>query len=267
MGLRHRCGTRCSRWLKNACQAMVDGGVLSIRVRASDLEAVDAVGADPGTAGRNTESATFRSVVLEVADTGPGMDEAVAARAFESFFSTRERRLGLGLAIAHGVIVEHGGSVGIDTESGRGTRVYLALPLTTTQHAAVDSPSLRGRTVLVGEDNPQVREVVTAILQAEGYDVLPAATGDDTLELYAEHSDRIRLLVLDYELPGIDGLECLRRVRLSAPSIPAVLISGFELPQTSQSDSHGVRFLQKPFAVADLAEAVADLLEMDRESR
>ena len=211
-----------------------------------------------------------RYVVLEVTDTGVGMDEETQSRIFEPFFTTKASEgTGLGLATVYGIVRQSGGFVSVESKLGRGTTFEVHLP-------AVDAPverrpevepgappAARGRTVLLVEDDPAVRTVVRLMLEAHDLTVLEAEEGHAALRLSEEaEPGTLDLLVTDTVLPGPGGTELAGLVRARHPELPTLMMSGY-------SDRHvdgeaplepGTEFIAKPFTQADLGAKLAALL-------
>ncbi|MCZ6572520.1 MAG: PAS domain S-box protein [Planctomycetota bacterium] len=227
----------------NARDAMPDGGRLGISVGRAE---------------------GFGSLVVD--DAGTGMTEDVRERLFDPFFTTkpRERGTGLGMAIVHGIVEDHGGRIRVESEEGRGTRITVLLPLCeaspTEAAGGRGEPAVRGQgeLVLVAEDQRQLRAIMASTLRSAGYRVLQAADGEQALELFQAHRDEARLLVLDIDMPKLDGLSFLEEVTKQRPGLPAVVISGLaDPPRVEQSC---VRFLAKPFPMAELARVAGEAL-------
>ncbi len=234
----------------NARDAMPHGG--SVRV------AVGPAGSD--------------GVALTVEDTGCGMDPEVAARAFDPFFTTRDRSrgTGLGLATTHRIVSAAGGEIRLHSRRGAGTRFEITLPAAPAQAAggpeAGEPPSSRapvpaggGRVVLVVEDDDAVRAVVRRVLDRAGYRVLDAETPERGLELEARHAGPIHCVVTDVLMPGMDGYRLAAALRSRRPEIGVVLISGHtedRAPAADRDAAPGV-LLPKPFSAQALAVAVA----------
>ena len=227
----------------NARDAMPDGGRLGISVGRSE---------------------GFGSLVVD--DAGTGMTEDVRERLFDPFFTTkpRERGTGLGMAIVHGIVEDHGGRIRVDTEEGRGTRITVLLPQCEApppEAAAGQADAAvrgQGELVLVAEDQRQLRAIMASTLRSAGYRVLQAADGEQALEAFRAHGDETRLLVLDIDMPKRDGLSFLAEVAQQRPGLPAVVISG--LPDPPPMGQSCVRFLAKPFRMAELARVAGEAL-------
>jgi len=207
-------------------------------------------------------------VCLEVIDTGHGMSAEVQAHIFEPFFTTRResgRGTGLGLAIAHGIVVGHGGTIRADSTPGRGTTFSVELPAI-DQPEEVDLPpdeaplQVRsgGATILLTEDHRHVREIMAESLEAAGYEVIQAVSGDELLDTFAADSHRIDFLIVDLDIPGPNGLDCLHQLRSQGVRTPAVLITGTGASGLEEQVGSETRVLRKPFPMLQLQDVVAD---------
>ncbi len=242
----------------NAQDAMPDGGALTITT-----EEATTVPADPA-------AAPAPVAVLRVRDTGIGMDEATQARLFEPFFTTKEpgRGTGLGLATAYGIIQQHNGSLRFRSAPGQGTEFTVELPLeVATRPAAApvvsDPVSLpRGTgTLLVAEDQEEVRLLVVRVLECLGYTVLAAASAEEAQTIAAAQAGSIDLLISDMVMPGRNGRELHAELRRQRPGLRVLFMSGY----AQESLANGCEILAKPFKPADLAQRVARLLQADAE--
>jgi signal transduction histidine kinase len=209
-------------------------------------------------------------VALAVADTGCGMDAAIAARAFEPFFTTKApgKGTGLGLATVYGVVTQSGGQVQLESEVGEGTTVTILLPRVADDVPAVHArreaaPSGGSETILVVEDEESIRRVAERVLGRAGYRVLTAASADEALERWASAPSPVQLLLTDLVLPGMDGAQLAARLVARQPGLRVLYMSGYagksslapgcEVPWTC--------FLQKPFAARDLVARVRAALD------
>ena len=244
----------------NARDAMPDGGTLRIQVREEDGTR-DAVDSPPGAGPHGL-------ACLVISDSGSGIAPDVLTHMFEPFFTTKPtgKGTGLGLSIAEGVIEAHGGCIDVESEVGRGTTFTIRLPRiapaeTPDAGQAVPEGALgRGEMILVAEDNRQVSQVLTGGLRRMGYDVVQVMDAQAVLTQCAHWRDRLRLLVIDIDLPKGDGVEALRRVRRTSPTIPAIVITAkIEVDLEALSDEH-TRVFRKPFGLPSFLHAAVGLL-------
>lgn len=243
----------------NARDSMPDGGRLELRgtTRAAEPGDVDA-GESAGPFAR-----------LSVRDTGEGMTPEVRARAFEPFFSTKPSDLGtgLGLSTVYGIVTQSGGHVHVDSEPGAGSTFEFCLPLVEAAvHAARPEPRVRPHsgpeTLLLVEDDEQVRRLVCRALARCGYEVLVAGDSDQALAIAREHDGPIHLVVSDVVLPGIRGPALVTRIREIRPGARALFVSGYvEEELLGGVRDSGITLLQKPFQTEELLAAVREELD------
>ena len=247
----------------NARDAMPDGGKLTIEtsnVRLDDSYAAAQADVTPG-----------QYVMLAVTDTGSGMAPEVRARVFEPFFTTKGagEGTGLGLSMVYGFVKQSGGHVTIYSEQGEGTTIKLYLPRSTKPETAErkpvidEAPVARGETVLVVEDDPDLRTLAVALLSNLGYQVMAAGTAAAALEQLGSTA-RVNLLLTDVVLPGgMNGRELAAEVGRRDPDMPVLYMSGY----TEDAIMHhgrldaGAELLQKPFRRVDLARAARKVLD------
>ena len=229
----------------NAVEAMAGGGRLSVRTFSEDGN------------GR---------VVLEVSDTGPGIDGKTMPRIFEPFFTTKSVGRGMGLAAIRGIVDNHGGEIRVASREGNGTTCTVLLPVSAVPAAAEKPPAdglpeSAGR-VLLADDEEDVRGVVRAMLETLGYEVIEARDGLEAVETFQRRAGEIDLLILDLVMPRLTGEAALGRIRAIAPSVPAILVSGYdESGRIREIVAAGFGgFLQKPFRRQDLGRKVRELL-------
>jgi signal transduction histidine kinase/ActR/RegA family two-component response regulator len=232
----------------NAVDAMPEGGTITLR---TSVRPAAADGADPGAA---------PEVMLEVSDTGVGMTEEVRRRCLEPFFSTKgERGSGLGLAMVYGTVRRHRGTVDIDSAVGIGTTVIIRLPADSTPVPAATRTMSRGLalSVLVADDEPMARDVMTQFLSLDGHRVEAAADGREALEKF--RAGRFDVVVTDQAMPILSGDQLARSVKALAPSVPVILVTGFgDIMTASGQVPAGVdSILTKPVSLATLREALA----------
>jgi signal transduction histidine kinase/CheY-like chemotaxis protein len=235
----------------NACDAMPDGGKITIRLAVVDLDDAFVRAHQPMPAGRYVE--------LSVADTGHGMTPETRAHIFEPFFTTKEvgRGTGLGLAMVYGTVKQSGGFIFVDSEPRLGAVFRLYFPPATPQRASHTSSAsavapVHGVTVLVVEDEPGVRSLVVAALTREGFRVLQADSGRAALAV-AEGAGRIDVLLTDVTMPEMTGLELADSLSQTREEMRVVVMSGhaenaIHLPHLRRPAA----FLPKPFTPNEL---------------
>lgn len=249
--------------LINARDALPRGGRITVETRRVQLDedyAKTHVGVNPGS-----------FVMLAVSDNGMGMDRALQEHIFEPFFTTKgaEGGTGLGLATVYGIAKQYGGDVWVYSEVGVGTtfKVYFPRNLRKGDSGEVGVSTSEKRvgseTVLVVEDDPGVRQLITALLRENGYTVLTASSPREALELSSQKSATIHLLLTDVVLPGISGQELANQLKRECTSLKVLFMSGY--PENAMAD-HGVldpgaNFVQKPFTFDELLVKVRGALD------
>jgi len=248
--------------LVNARHAMPDGGHVELSVTRVDLrDDAGWPGAQPGA-----------YVKLCIADDGTGMDDATRTRVFEPFFTTKQlgQGTGLGLSSVHGIVKQAGGHIRVTSALGRGTRFEILLPchsLSTPEAAEAPRTWSPGSgTVLVVEDQEQVRRSLKHLLEDAGYQVLTAANAEEALALAKKRDERIDLLVTDVIMPGVSGIELSRRMLALYPGLAVLLVSGYAAGEIHMVAELGadVQFLQKPFDAVSLTSAARAVLTRAR---
>jgi PAS domain S-box-containing protein len=247
----------------NARDAMPRGGKLTIETSNVEL--------DREYARQHPEAAAGHYVMLAASDNGTGMDEATRARVFEPFYSTKDRSrgTGLGLSTVHGIVCQAGGHVAVVSELGRGTafRVYLPLVHEQADVSALRSPGVptpRGtETILLAEDEPQVRELLTRGLEALGYRLLVACNGAEGLEIARTYRGPIHLLVTDVVMPLVNGRDLADGLAAERPETGVLFMSGYAEETVVHRGvvDPGIAFLSKPFTAAELARHVREALD------
>ncbi|HEX2077498.1 MAG TPA: PAS domain S-box protein [Longimicrobium sp.] len=250
----------------NARDAMPQGGVLVVCTENTEL----------GEEMRAQYSYVVPGeyVLLEVGDTGQGMDPRTLQMAFEPFFTTKPtgKGTGLGLSMVYGIVKQSGGYVWIESEAGRGTRVRVYLPVSRRAEPEEDDapaplPQARGRgTVLLVEDEETVRRVAERVLSRGGYTVLTAGEGAEAMALSRQHPGIIHVLVTDLVMPRMSGNDLAQRLMAERPGIRVLFISGYDrdAARTQGPLEPGTDFVQKPFSPEALLDAVARLLAEPR---
>jgi two-component system cell cycle sensor histidine kinase/response regulator CckA len=249
----------------NARDAMAGTGKLEISTRL--ITGDDIASRFPAAAGK-------RLVRIQVNDTGVGMDEKTRARIFEPFFTTkgRGRGTGLGLAVVYGVVRAHRGFVEVDSQPGQGAVFSLYFPASERQvlpdlpEDAGEMPAARGsETILVVEDEEDLRELLTSMLHDYGYSILVARDGMEALERYRRHRQDIGLVITDMDLPKLNGAAVSQSILSDNPGARIVLISGFLESALKESIlASGVReFVAKPYTMAQMLRIVRKVLDQE----
>jgi signal transduction histidine kinase len=251
----------------NARDAMeTRGGKLTIRTRN--------VVHDDEYAKAHPPTVPGHYVMLEVEDTGQGMDAQTKARIFEPFFTTKElgKGTGLGLSTVYGVVKQSGGYIWVESELGKGTKFQILLPLSGEKVQAAKpekmGTAMRGfGTVLLAEDEDAVRDLAAEFLKASGYTVLVAKDGLDALEIAEQRRGAIHVLVTDVVMPRMRGNELARKLKRCHPELKIVYMSGY-LEHNSHPDGYEPEsaFLQKPFTRESLLQKISDAIHSSAES-
>ena len=244
----------------NARDAMPGGGALFIETRNSLAEA--------GQGSPGSPSAHW--VNLVVRDSGAGMSPEVQERLFEPFFTTKEmgKGTGLGLATVHGIVVQNGGRVLVESEPGRGTTFEIRFPRTLESPGAparppVPAASRGSETILVVEDDPRVRAVTVRALRGAGHRVLVATDGAEALAVAEQSDGPIDLVVSDVVMPGMSGRAVVEALRRRRPGMRALFVSGYPQDVIARRGvlDGGIEFLAKPFTPATLGARVRAILD------
>ncbi|MFT3841388.1 MAG: PAS domain S-box protein [Myxococcaceae bacterium] len=244
----------------NARDAMPMGGKLTINLSAVELDETFCqthLGASPG-----------RYVMLAVSDTGLGMTQEVRDRIFEPFFSTKgDKGTGLGLSTVFGIVKQSGGTVWVYSEPGKGSTFKVYLPRTDAEAPAdaVQQVAAAGgtETVLLVEDEAQVRSLVREVLRQRGYTVLEAASPGDALLISEQHANEVQLLLTDVVMPRMNGRELAQRVKDKWPGIRVLFMSGYTddaIVQHGVLDG-GVDFIEKPLTPDALLRKLRNVLD------
>ena len=265
----------------------VDGDPTQIRQVVMNLivNASDALGDQPGTISVSTRvrdctardlrshytdevPPSGRYVMLEVSDTGCGMDKETAERIFEPFFSTKFTGRGLGLAAVLGIVRGHRGTIQVSSKQGEGSRIRVLLPASGDRaaaghgtQAAAPPANLTGLAMVV-DDEPSVRTVAQRVLRRIGMRVITATDGVEAVELFRTHARDLTVVILDMTMPRMGGEEALRQMREIPSTARVILSSGFtEQDAAGHFDGLGLDgFIQKPYLPADLSSTVMRVL-------
>jgi PAS domain S-box-containing protein len=248
----------------NARDALPDGGVIEFsteNVRDTEVRSVD------GFIGDTADS--YMKIIVK--DNGIGMDETTASRVFEPFFSTKEegKGTGLGLPSVYGTIKQHGGSIDLRTTAGAGSEFVIHLPVCAeaiapervSESQSVATEQYQG-TVLVVDDTPLVREMMTDALEDVGFSVHSSDDGKSALQWFREHHASCDLVILDFTMPDMNGRECYSAMKMIHPDVRAIIASGHavdgEIEKTLEIGA--TSFLHKPFDIDTLITTVQDVL-------
>ena len=246
----------------NARDAMPSGGLLTILTAN-----------EPGTTNGNGGNGNHghHSVVLEVTDSGCGMDEATASQIFEPFFTTKGegKGTGLGLATVYGIVKQSGATISVRSAPEMGTTFRIVFPVADAIDPAQlirekpETDDAGSETILLVEDDNSVRDLAQRVLEMRGYKILPARDGADALRIASGAGLQIDLVVTDVVMPGMNGREFVKALRGHTPGIPVLYISGYtddDIIRRGLTDS-SVAFLQKPFNAKSLARLVRSVLD------
>ncbi len=255
--------------LVNARDAMPDGGELAIETSSADIRA-----GEPGVPDY-MEPGSY--LMLAVSDTGTGIPEEIREKIFDPFFTTKEtgKGSGLGLATVYGIVKQHGGYIQVRDHPPRGSMFTILLPECGPSAGAMPAPAppdhphpaARGsEMVLLAEDNEEVRESTSALLEAMGYGVRTASNGEEAIRIFEAHREEIDLLITDVVMPGMGGKILADRASALNPGLKVLYISGYpeEVIATHGILKEGIRYLQKPFSARELSVKIGDMLERPR---
>ena len=246
----------------NARDAMPQGGRLTMETSNLQLSAEQ---------GRDLDIPAGHYAMLKVTDTGHGMDAATLPHIFEPFFTTKPmgKGTGLGLSTVYGIVKQSGGSIQVESELARGTvfRVYLPAehgPVQLNKRAAADANVAGGsETILIAEDEPDLRELTRIFLRDYGYNVIEAGSAEQALQIAEVFAAPIHLLLTDVIMPGMSGRQLAERIHKKRPQTKIIYMTGYTDDMIVQHKvlEPGVNMLQKPFTRLDLAKKVRSTLE------
>ena len=245
----------------NARDAMPEGGKLLLAT--SNVTLAD------GSTGRRPDMPPGDYVLLAVTDSGQGMDAVTAERVFEPFYTTKARGVGtgLGLSTVYGIVRQSGGHVELESDPGIGTTFRLYFPQVAGKAEAFspkpsDERPLNGsETILLVEDEEALRGIGRQMLETYGYTVLLAADGAAGLELAQNHPHPIQLLMTDIIMPRMGGIELAERLSTLRPELKVLYTSGYDDSESNLRRIAGAQYLQKPYAMDELAHTVRELLD------
>lgn len=242
----------------NSRDAMPNGGRIEIGTRTLDFGDAVMIGKFHLPSGR--------FVSITVRDNGIGMSADVRSRIFEPFFTTKEtgKGTGLGLAAVMGIVEEHQGAIDVRSDISQGTEFTVYFPLSALQDKL--EPELRTDevrnyrgVVLVIDDEPIIRTMAEVLLSESGFDVITAASGREGIDIYKQRADNIDVVLLDFIMPGMDGLATLKELKAFDPSVRVVIASGFTSEHRRQNfiDAGAVDAVGKPFSQQEICDVLA----------
>lgn len=255
--------------ITNASEAIGDrSGVIAISIHEVELQ--------PGELEKTVPPGGLpsgRYVRLEVSDTGDGMSEETMQKIFDPLFTTKITGRGLGLASLLNVVQKHNGAIEVKSEPGRGTifRIYFPAEaqsgLAGAEEPLSEGSHWRGYGIaLVADDEAAIRDIASALLQRFGFRVVTAADGFETVDLYTEHAGDVTLLLIDLNMPRLNGLEAALRIRHINPTVPVLFMSGYPREQVMDrfSQQSHTDFIHKPFQSGELLTAIRSVMERKR---
>ena len=251
----------------NARDAMPAGGRLTLKTypRRADLSRV---------IGHSDELEPGDYIILEMADTGRGMEKETLENIFEPFYTTKEvgQGTGLGLASVYGIIKQSGGHIEVESEPGRGTLFCIFLPQVAPEAAvykekrdeAVSEAEKDAEAILLIEDDLSIRALLGQTLRTQGYAVLEATNGEEAIKIFHQAERPIRLVVTDVIMPELNGMETVDRLLETQPELKVIYMSGYpgESPMLPRAIRRGEIFMEKPFSPQDLSIKIQEILQL-----
>jgi two-component system cell cycle sensor histidine kinase/response regulator CckA len=248
----------------NARDAMPSGGHIHIMTQEAIVQ--------EGCESNYDLAAPGIYALISVSDTGVGIDEKSLERVFEPFYTTKEigKGTGLGLSIVYGIVKQNNGSIRIDSEPGKGTKVSIYLPTidkvsTMEGKRQKTKPFVRDtETILVVEDDEIVKTFLTKVLKREGYSVRSAKDGEDAVLIFKENMDEISLVLTDVVMPKKNGKKIFEEIRKIRPAMEVIFITGYseDIIRKKFKNHKGVDFIAKPFLKIDLLQKVREVFDM-----
>jgi signal transduction histidine kinase/CheY-like chemotaxis protein len=246
----------------NARDAMPEGGMLTLRARNVIL--------DEDYCSRNLEVSPGEYVELSVSDTGTGMEKSVQERIFEPFFTTKDpgSGTGLGLSMVFGIVKAHGGHITCHSEPGAGTTFSVYFPVAEEAREAKDglmekSDHTGNETILIVDDEEMIRKFAGEMLEIIGYTVITAENGLKALEIYSQQAETIDLVILDLNMPIMNGVECLEAMAGINPGVKALIATGYWVDSETKERlaKHAKGLISKPFKTEDFLRLIRKILD------
>lgn len=247
----------------NARDAMIDKGG-TLRIALENVDTRDALRQEP------KQMITGNYVLITISDEGQGMTKEIKDRMFDPFFTTKQagQGIGMGLPMIHMILENHQANIEVDSELGKGTiiRVYFrVLESESAEKNEVDkhTQSLGSGNILIVDDEPNVLDMLRQLLELMGYSVTPVSSAKQALNLAQQHPEKFNLLITDLTMPEMNGIQLIRDLRKSLPSLPVILCSGYTDVIEKEKDSEiGITaFLTKPISLNDLSTTLKKALE------
>ena len=246
----------------NARDAMPEGGTLTLRARNVIL--------DEDYCSRNLEVSPGEYVELSVSDTGTGMEKSIQERIFEPFFTTKDpgSGTGLGLSMVFGIVKAHGGHITCHSEPGAGTTFSVYFPVAEEAREATDGlmekPDHTGNeTILIVDDEEMIRKFAGEMLEIIGYTVITAENGLKALEIYSQQAETIDLVILDLNMPIMNGVECLEAMAKVNPRVRALIATGYWVDSETKERlaKHAKGLISKPFKTEEFLRLIRKILD------
>ena len=246
----------------NARDAMPGGGALTIETKAEEIGDEYIAAHGYGEKGKYA--------ILAFSDTGAGMDEETRRRIFEPFFTTKEagKGTGLGLSIVYGIVKEHRGFIDVYSEPGQGTtfRIYIPIagaPPALIEREKAEAPRGGTETILLAEDEEEVRKIARTVLEEYGYRVIEARDGEEAVEKFGAEKDSIDLVILDMVMPRKGGSEAHEEIKRMRPGVKALFTSGYSIEIMTAKGvlGEGANFISKPLTPAEMLKKVREVLD------
>jgi CheY-like chemotaxis protein/two-component sensor histidine kinase len=250
----------------NARDAMSEGGKLTLETYAAQISR------EYSSFYPDLEPGDY--VVLSVTDTGCGIPRNNMNKIYEPFFTTKTSGSGLGLSVVYGIVKQHKGFINVYSEPDKGTTFKVYIP--SIGEAGVENGdaveiSIKGgdETILIVEDDEDMRKIVSEILQSLGYNIIIASNGEEGLEIFTERHDEIDFVILDVVMPKLGGREVYEGIKKIKPDVACLFVTGYSL-NGSHTDfilEEGIEVLQKPYSFEDIAVKIRGALDKRKEIR